>query len=72
MDEYHHSQRTRFTSEQVKASVGKRAAFTLTGTIVAWAAHENGSFAMFQIDERFGFGPQVFGLDLELLNIEEE
>lgn len=72
MDEYHHSQRTRFTADEVKASVGKRATLTLKGTIVGWREHENGAFVMFQIDERFGFGVQLFGLDLELLNIGEE
>lgn len=72
MDTYHHSHRTGFTAEDVQAAVGKSATLTLEGAIVGWDENENGAYVLFEIDERFGFGPQRFGLDLELLKVSED
>jgi hypothetical protein len=68
---YHHSQRTRFTAAEAERTIGKRASLTLEGEIVEVRDTPVGACVIFEIDERFGFGPIKMGGDLELFDVRE-
>ena len=66
---YHHSQRSRFSVEEARTKIGKRATFTLEGLIVEVRDLPAGPCVVFAPDERFGFGESIGG-DLELFEVE--
>lgn len=66
---YDHTQPTKFTFDQCQEAVGKTFTVTLTGTITEARESIEGPFVFIKFDERFGFGEQRLGVDLDLLDL---
>ena len=60
------------TLSDAEAVVGKRAMLHLTGEIVGAGESAAGAFVRFRIDDRWGFGPilQVLVMDLAAFDVE--
>lgn len=70
---YHHSGKTAGTPEGIAKLSGRGARLVLTGVILGPGdtAPGVGTPALFAVDERWGFGNWVIGLDIEALEVDE-
>lgn len=75
---YHHSQRTQFTYEEARSTIGKRASVTFEGRIVGAHEMQAGTCVVMEVDERYGMvGPDgkssfTVGGDLELFDLMQD
>ncbi len=70
--DYDAAEPSRFTEEDCRAVVSRKATITLTGRIVDYGVSETGPFVKFQPDDRFGFGDFRFVIDLDALRLAGE
>lgn len=69
---YHHTQRTRYSLDEARSAIGKRASITLDGTIVEVRDLPAGACVVLKFDERYGLMLTRIGGDLELFDLHHE
>lgn len=67
---YNHTKPSEFTLKDCEEAVGSTAKLILTGEIIDAGESTSGPYVKFQVDERFGFGTYIIGLDLDALELD--